>query len=206
MIPAERLNARFDDTDTVDWACATAMDKLGFATSGELAAFFAMVTPAEARAWCKAAEAEGTIIAIDVKGVDGKLRRSFARPDVMDVARPGPVKRVRILSPFDPALRDRKRAERLFGFHYRIEIFVPAPKRQYGYYVFPVMEGDRLIGRIDMKADRPHRRLDVTGFWPEDGVQMGAGRLKRLGAELVRAARFAGCDDVVKVDGWLKSR
>ena len=62
--------------------------------------------------------------------------------------------RIRVLSPFDPMLRDRNRAERLFGFHYRIEVFVPEPKRTYGYYVFPLLEGHRLIGRIDMKAQR----------------------------------------------------
>lgn len=204
VIPPERLNARHHDAETVKWACGTAMDKLGFATSGELAAFFDLVTPAEARAWCKAALADGAIIEVDIEGVDGKLRRSFARPDMMDIVVPEPSQRVRILSPFDPTLRDRKRAERLFGFHYRIEIFVPAAKRQYGYYVFPVMEGDQLIGRIDMKADRPNRRLDVTGFWPEDGVRMGEGRVKRLNAELERAARFAACDDVIKADGWLR--
>jgi uncharacterized protein YcaQ len=204
VIPPEKLNARFTDEETVDWACATALDKLGFATSGEIAAFLALVTPAEARAWGKSALADRTIIEVDVAGVDGKLRRSFARPDVMDQAGPELTSRVRILSPFDPALRDRKRAERLFGFHYRIEIFVPAAKRQYGYYVFPVMEGDRLIGRIDMKADRSNKRLDVIGFWPEDGVAMGRGRVSRLNAELSRAARFGGCDDVVYQDGWFR--
>lgn len=79
-------------------------------------------------------------------GADGTAKRVLARPDVMDQVVDMPQNRVRILSPFDPALRDRKRAEWLFGYHYRIEIFVPAPKRQYGYYVFPVMEGDQLIG------------------------------------------------------------
>jgi hypothetical protein len=113
-----------------------------------------------------------------------------------------PANRVRILSPFDPALRDRKRAEWLFGFHYRIEIFVPAPKRQYGYYVFPVMEGDQLIGRIDMK--RNGDVLDVTAFWPEAGVAMGAGRLARLMAELKRAAAFGGCGEICFADGWLR--
>jgi len=141
---------------------------------------------------------------VDDEDVDGKLRRSLARPDVLDEVPPKPQNRVRILSPFDPALRDRKRAERLFGFFYRIEIFVPAPKRQYGYYVFPVMEGDQLIGRIDMKADRLAGVLNVTGFWPEEGIKMGAGRLKRLEAELQRAARFGGCEEVVYAVGWCK--
>jgi len=139
---------------------------------------------------------------VDVTGVDGKLRRSFARPNVLDEAGISLSKRVRIMSPFDPALRDRKRAERLFGFHYRIEIFVPAPKRTYGYYVFPVLEGDQLIGRIDMKADRAAKRLDVTAFWPEASVKMGVGRIARLKSELDRAARFAGCQETAFAPDW----
>jgi len=204
VIPAERLNARFSSEETIDWACGAALDKLGFATSGEIAAFWDIVTPDEAKRWCAAALSEGRVIAVDIEGVDGKLRRSFARPDLPDQEPVEPSQRVRILSPFDPALRDRKRAERLFGFHYRIEIFVPAPKRKYGYYVFPVLEGDRLIGRIDMKALKADDRLTVTAFWPERGVQMGAGRLARLHAELGRAARFAGCAEVVLADGWVR--
>ena len=205
VIPPEALNARVSDAETIDWACGAALDKLGFATSGEIAAFWDLVTPAEAKAWCVDAVREGAIRPVDIACVDGSLRRSFVRPDTLDLVTPEVSPRVRILSPFDPALRDRKRAERLFGFHYRIEIFVPAPKRQYGYYVFPVLEGDQLIGRIDMKANRPERRLDVTGFWPERGVRMGAGRVARLEAELSRAARFGGCDEVVFADGWLRS-
>ncbi|MBB5722907.1 hypothetical protein FHS72_002543 [Loktanella ponticola] len=203
VIPADALNARIASDETVDWACGFAMDKLGFATSGEIAAFFALVTPAEAREWCKNAFADDTIIEVDVAGVDGKLRRSFARPDMLDLTLPKLSTRVRIMSPFDPALRDRKRAERLFGFHYRIEIFVPAAKRQYGYYVFPVMEGDQLIGRIDMK--RQGTTLGVTAFWPEQSVRMGAGRIKRLQGEIARAARFGGCDDVRYENGWQRT-
>ena len=104
--------------------------------------------------------------------------------------------RLRILSPFDPALRDRARAERLFGFYYRIEVFVPEPKRQYGYYVFPLLEGDRLIGRIDMKAERREGVLDVRRLWLEPGIKPSAGRLEKLEAELQRVARFAGMEAV----------
>lgn len=201
VIPAEHLNRRHHPEETIEWCCAGALDRLGFATSGELAAFWDVVTPAEAKAWCATALAEGRLIEVDVEGVDGKLRRSFAWPDVMDEAVPPPVPRMRILSPFDPALRDRKRAERLFGFHYRIEIFVPAPQRKYGYYVFPVMEGDRTVGRIDMKRD--DGVLAVRAFWPEASVRMGAGRVRALQDELARAASFGGCGEVQYADGWL---
>ncbi len=115
---------------------------------------------------------------------------------------PEPPARVRVLSPFDPLLRDRNRAERLFGFFYRIEIFVPEPKREYGYYVFPLLEGDRMIGRIDMKAERKVSSLDVKRLWLEKGVRPSAGRLEKLDAELQRVARFVGMDRVTYLPGW----
>ena len=99
---------------------------------------------------------------------------------------PEPPARLRVLSPFDPLIRDRNRTERLFGYFYRIEIFVPEPKRQYGYYVFPLLEGDRLVGRIDMKADRKAGKLDVKRLWWEPKVRASAGRLEKLEAELAR--------------------
>jgi uncharacterized protein YcaQ len=136
--------------------------------------------------------------------VDGGLRRAFARPDILEAVRNAPEAPgiVRILSPFDPALRDRARAERLFGFFYRIEVFVPAPKRKWGYYVFPVLEGDRLIGRIDMKAERDADRLHVTAFWPEAGIALGKGRLAKLEAALDRTRRLADVSAVSFADGW----
>lgn len=202
VIPPEHLNRRHAPEQTIEWCCAGALDRLGFATSGELMAFWDHLTPAETKAWCAAALAEGRIIEVDVEGVDGKLRRSFAWPGLMDETVAPPAPRVRVLSPFDPALRDRKRAERLFGFHYRIEIFVPEAKRKYGYYVFPVMEGDRMIGRIDMK--RENGALAVRAFWPEVRVRMGSGRLQALEKELERAAAFGGCECVQYEDGWLR--
>ena len=192
--------------DTIDWACNSALDRLGFATSGEIAAFFDIVTPAEAKHWCTKALAQGIIEEIIVEGADGSARKSYARSNIIDHTgeAPEPPNRARILSPFDPALRDRKRAERLFGFHYRIEVFVPEAKRRYGYYVFPVMEGARLIGRVDVKCQRAEGRLVTSAFWPETGVVMGQGRKARLEAELGRLGRFTGCTDLNFANGWLR--
>lgn len=204
VIPPEYLNARMTDAEIVDWACTAALDRLGFATSGELAAFLDLIRPDDAKVWAASALAENRVVAVDVAGADGLRRRSIMWPKDLetldDLQDSSP--RVRVLSPFDPALRDRKRAERLFGFHYRIEIFVPAPKRRYGYYVFPVMEGTRLIGRIDMARDGGV--LAVRAFWPEPGARMGAGRVARLRAEIDRAARFATDGDVQFEEGWLR--
>ena len=128
----------------------------------------------------------------------------LVRPETLAAPVPEPPGRIRILSPFDPALRDRARAERLFGFHYRIEVFVPEAQRRYGYYVFPVLEGARIIGRLDARARRDAGALHVRAFWPERGIAMGTGRAARLEAELDRLARFAGLDRVTREPDWLR--
>ncbi|MEM6634514.1 MAG: crosslink repair DNA glycosylase YcaQ family protein [Pseudomonadota bacterium] len=204
VIPPEYLNARKDDSEIVDWAMSEALHRLGFATSGEMAAFFEIVTRDEAKAWCAEACAKGRIVEADIEMADGTLRRSFTTEGALDEAPrlPEPSSRVRLLSPFDPALRDRARAERLFGFHYRIEIFVPAAKRQYGYYVFPVLQGAQVIGRMDAKRDGD--RLMVRAFWPEANVKMGKARHAGLLAELDRVRTLAGVQEVALSNGWLR--
>ncbi|MDZ4393335.1 winged helix-turn-helix domain-containing protein [Cypionkella sp.] len=191
---------------TTDWACTSALDNLGFANATELRAYWHALKPDEVKAWLKSALARGEIIEIEIEGATGQRQRSYARPDVLTQAAnaPEPTTRLRILSPFDPALRDRNRAEFLFGFYYRIEVFVPEPKRQYGYYVFPVLEGSRLIGRIDCKSFRDDRTLRVKAFWPEAGVKLGQGRAAKLESELSRWAAFTDCDRVEFQDGWLR--
>lgn len=203
VIPPEHFAAEVDHDAFIDWACRQALTRLGFATHGEIAAFFDLVTPQEAKAWVEDHRAE--LEEVSIETVDGKRRASFALAESLPalLAPPEPPARIRTLSPFDPLIRDRARTERLFGFFYRIEIFVPEPKREYGYYVFPLLESDRLIGRIDMKADRKAGILDVKRLWLEKGVKPSAGRLERLEAELVRLARFAGVERVDYRDGWL---
>jgi uncharacterized protein len=206
VIPQAHRAACPEPEAVVDWACRAALDRLGFATSGELAAFWKLVTPEEAKAWVRDALARGEIVPLEVEGADGTRWKAVAWPGVEAAAAAAPAApdRLRVLSPFDPALRDRDRAEALFGFFYRIEVFVPEPKRQFGYYVFPVLEGDRLVGRLDAKAFRDEAALKVRAFWPEAGVRMGKGRLARLEAELDRLARFAGCDRVEYLADWLR--
>lgn len=207
VIPDEHRTPELPDAEIIDWACSAALDRLGFATSGEIAKFWDLITPAEAKAWC-ASRVGLDLIEIDIECADGKDRRVFARRDILEEAASTPdlPGHVRILSPFDPALRDRKRAEHLFGFHYRIEIFVPEAKREYGYYVFPVMEGDRLIGRMDARRDTKTGVLTVAAFWPEQGVRMGKARVAKLEVELERLAKFAGCGEVFMQPEWMRTR
>ncbi len=110
--------------------------------------------------------------------------RLHVHPEVSDE----PVgRRVTFLSPFDRLVHDRARAEALFGFFYRLEMYVPRAKRRYGYYVLPILRGDRIVGRIDVERDRAEGGLRVNGVWWEDGVKPLS-----LDAPLARLARFVG--------------
>lgn len=204
VIPEAHRSRAPDLEETVGWAANAALDRLGFATPGELAAFWDLLIPQEAQAWAKEALARGDVEEIMVEGADGRLRRSLARPGTREeaLALPEPGDRLRLLSPFDPALRDRARAERLWGFRYRIEIFVPAPKRTYGYYVFPVLEGTRIVARTDVAAR--DGAIALRALWPEVGVRWGKGRTRRLMSELERVARFAGATRIDFAPDWLR--
>ena len=204
VIPEAHRGPMPHAAETVDWSCNAALDRLGFADPSELRGYWGLITPVEAKDWAARALKAGDVIEVEVEGALGGRKRSLSRPDVVEAAAraPEPSLRLRILSPFDPALRDRDRAEFLFGFLYRIEVFVPEAKRKYGYYVFPILEGDRLIGRIDVKAFRDASALRVKALWPEAGLRFGAGRMQRLEAELARLARFVACDRVEFLDGW----
>ncbi|MEL7429599.1 MAG: crosslink repair DNA glycosylase YcaQ family protein, partial [Pseudomonadota bacterium] len=104
--------------------------------------------------------------------------------------------RIRMLSPFDPVIRDRKRLKWMFGMEYTIEIYVPPEKRQYGYYVFPLLERDRLLGRVDAQARRGEDMLIASKLWLEPGVRWSNTRNGKFLAELSRQARLCGVSNV----------
>ena len=101
--------------------------------------------------------------------------------------------RLEFLAPLDPMLWDRQLIEALFGFRYSWEIYTPVSKRKYGYYVLPVLYGDRLIGRIEPKADRKSKTLTVLNFWPEPGVRQTKKLSGLVDSAVRRLARFNGC-------------
>ena len=192
--------ARPSRADTHHWAHHAALDRLGAATPRMLADFWGHASIPEAAKWIAAEKRAGRLIDVTLEGAPD--RRGFAavaRPDIEDQLQllPAPGARLRVLSPFDPVLRDRARLERIFGFDYRIEIYVPGHKRKYGYYVFPLLEAGRFVGRVDMKAERARDALTVKGLWMEPRLSLGKAREAALGRELQRQARLAGVRDIL---------
>jgi uncharacterized protein YcaQ len=131
------------------------------------------------------------------QGVKLERGRFLAHPNATD-GRVGP--RVTLLSPFDGLVKNRDRAEALWDFFYRLEMYVPKAKREYGYYVLPILRGDRVIGRIEPVFDRKTKVLRIEGVFAEPGAPAGAGsgiaqavrRLgKWLGAEKISHSRRA---------------
>ncbi len=160
---------------------------LGIATAAELRDYFRLRPDESVPAIASLLE-EGVLVAVKIPGWPAAFRHREARcPRRMDARA--------LLAPFDPVVWERKRTERLFGFSYRIEIYTPSEKRLHGYYVLPFLLGDRLVARVDLKADRQGRRLIAHEVHLE--AHAPAETAEALAAELALLARWLDLDRVV---------
>ncbi|MBV8237382.1 MAG: YcaQ family DNA glycosylase [Sphingomonas sp.] len=183
VIPAEVLaQPTPSDAEAHRALIERAAAALGIATERELRDYFRQ-SPGEARPAIEALAEQGTLIPVAVPG----WRHAWLH---RDARQPRRIEAQALLAPFDPLIWERDRAERLFGFRYRIEIYVPQEKRQYGYYVLPFLFGDRLVARVDLKADRQARRLIVQSVHLEPGAP--GHTQEALRAELDRMERWLG--------------
>ncbi len=162
MLPAAVLDA---PTPTIEDAHRTlllrAARALGVGWARDLADYYRIRVP-EARPRLGELVESGELVQVQIEGWD---EPAFLSPEAPRARR---VRAATLVSPFDPLVWERTRTERLFDFRYRIEIYVPAPKRVHGYYVLPFLLGDRLVARVDLKADRKLGRLQVPAAFVED--------------------------------------
>ena len=188
------VEALSDDAQ-VDGLCDAALHRLSFGSLGEVRKFWDAADVSEVAAWA----GRRRPVRVQIEGADGRWTTGVACSDIE--ARlsqvPEPTPRLRLLNPFDPAIRDRVRLKRLFGFDYTVEMFVPEAKRQWGYYIYPLLEGERFVGRIEVKGDRKAGSLAVTRVWWEPWVRASRARDRRLRAELGRLARLAGLSRIL---------
>lgn len=196
VIPAHLLSGHPEDAEQIDWLCRGALDRLGFATHGEVQRFWGAVSAAETKTWLGGVTEQLQPVEIETAAGDWFKCLAPANLEAHLNAAVTPTSRLRIVNPFDPAIRDRDRLLRLFGFDYQIEIFVPPAQRKWGYYVYPLLEGDRFVGRIELKSDRKKGLLEVKRLWAEPGVQWTGTRSSKLDAELGRLAQLIDAQTV----------
>lgn len=189
MIPAAALAAATPSQDEARRELVLlAAGHLGVATLGDLADYHRQNVVA-VRPRLRELVEQGRLLAVSV---EGWRQPAFVLPDAVAPRR---VNARALLSPFDSLVWERSRAERLFGFHYRLELYTPAALRRYGYYVLPFLLGDRLVARVDVKSDRARRVLIVHAAYGEAGVAAPA-IAGDVAAELASMAAWLGLERV----------
>lgn len=193
-LPPEVLAAPTPSADDAKRALlGRAADALGVATVRDLADYF-RIRGSEAKAGVHELVEAGELARVDVEGWS---EPGYVRPGAAPTR---PRRRhATLLSPFDSLIWDRARTERVFDFSYRIEIYTPASKRRYGYYVLPVLLGDELVGRLDLKTDRKLGALQVLAAHAEPGVDL-SDAAAAIAPELGTMSAWLGADCVLVAD------
>ncbi|MCR2784354.1 winged helix-turn-helix domain-containing protein [Microbacterium sp. zg.B96] len=179
--------------DAIRELVARAAAAYGVATATDLADYWRIADRAAVLQAVSDLVDAGTLEPVAVEGWE-RAGRALPAWRHRDATLPRRVEAATVLTPFDPLVWFRDRAERLFDFEYRIEIYTPANKRRYGYYSLPVLVGDDVVGRVDLKADRAGSTLLVQSAWWEHGRPGHAA--DRLAEVLRSAARWQGLERV----------
>ncbi len=170
IIPHDILNKKIPKDEQIHWLCSEALHRMSVASAKEIKNFWDTLSIKEVNTWIK--NNKENLVDVEWENNEGKYTKSFATLDIKN--RLNDLKKskstIQIINPFDPAIRDRIRLKKIFDFDYKIEIFVPKAKRVWGYYVYPLLQGNNFIGRIELQANRKANQLDVLNFWKEDDI------------------------------------
>jgi uncharacterized protein YcaQ len=190
VIPTEHLDgATLTRDESLAELLVLSAGHLGVGTADDLADYYRIRMPVARPVIDRLAES-GRIVEVEV---DGWGKPAYLHPGAKLPRRAGGTA---LLSPFDNLIWDRDRVERIWDFRYRIEIYVPEAKREYGYYVLPFLLDGDLVARVDLKTDRKGKALLVKGAFGEPGTDRArVGRALR--AELEQVATWLDLDDVV---------
>jgi uncharacterized protein YcaQ len=188
VLPPEVVAREVDDDEAIRELTLRAATALGVGTEQDIRDYF-RVSPKQAKPAIAKLVADGELEPVEV---DGWTAPAYLRAGQTVPRRD---RGTALLCPFDPLIFFRPRVQRLFDFHYRIEIYVPAPKRQFGYYVWPFLLDGRLVGRVDLKAERSRDALHVVGAFAEPGQQPSR-VADAMAAELQTMASWLGLKDV----------
>jgi uncharacterized protein YcaQ len=188
VLPAEVVAREVDDDEAIRELTLRAATALGIGTEPDIRDYFRL-SPKQVKPAIAKLVADGELEAVEV---DGWTAPAYLRTGQLVPRRD---RGTALLCPFDPLIFFRPRVERLFDFHYRIEIYTPAPKRQFGYYVWPFLLDGRLVGRVDLKAERAADALNVVGAFTEPG-QDAARVAEALAGELRSMASWLGLSEV----------
>ncbi|WP_417554359.1 winged helix-turn-helix domain-containing protein [Microbacterium sp.] len=199
IVPAAVLEAPLPEPDAVRELVRRAARSYGVATISDLNDYYRLRDRSAVRAAVGDLVDAGELEPVVVRGWE-RGGRAVPAWRHRDAALPRRIDRAALLTPFDPVVWFRDRALRVFDFDYRIEIYVPAHKRRYGYYSLPVLVGDRIVARVDLKADRAASALKVQSAWWEQHARPETDA-PRIAEELARAAAWQGLERL-SVSGW----
>jgi hypothetical protein len=191
VLPRAVLDVRIEKDDAIRELVRRSIHALGIGTVGDVADYYRIYN-AETKTALEQLVDSGEVRRVAVPGWKSKA--------YLDVAAriPRRIETAALLSPFDPVVWERTRALEMFGFHYRIEIYTPAPQRVFGYYTLPVLIDEALAGRIDLKSDRQNGVLRVQSAWHEAGAP--AGMEERLVPLLRETAAWQGLGEIEVMD------
>ncbi|MCU1413938.1 MAG: hypothetical protein JWN80_1278 [Microbacteriaceae bacterium] len=190
VVPARLLDVDVPKADAIRELVRRSVRALGIGTLSDIADYYRLRNDETKAAVAELVEA-GEVVPVTVEGWN---RPAFLHADAR---MPRRIETTALLSPFDPVVWERDRALRMFGFHYRIEIYTPAPKRVFGYYTLPLLIDDGVVGRIDLKSDRQNGLLRVQSAWREAGSNPDPLRVVPL---LRRIADWQGLGEILVAD------